>query len=254
MSARAPVLLAALLAATPPARLATQEIRVAAWAGYENVTDRDDWSVVGGQVTLGTARGNRGWIAAERHDRFGAQDATVRLGSLFRPGERWWLSAEWARGLGPEFVPEDAWELDVSTLVAPRLGAGLAYRRQNYAAGAVDAVIPHLHLDAGRTSGELRVFVARNPADRTDVAVFGRLTVPIGRRGLGWLGAGAGRESYLVGTGPAQAVQSLETVTVLAGGRYEAGGRTAVRAEVVVVKSEPVLSRRGVSLGIERAF
>ncbi|MGH7699844.1 MAG: hypothetical protein ACREMJ_04900, partial [Gemmatimonadales bacterium] len=59
---------------------------------------------------------------------------------------------------------------------------------------------------------------------------------------------------YVVGTPPAQQVRSLETITGLAGVRYNAGGGTTVRIDATVVRSEPVLSRRGIAVAVERSF
>lgn len=243
-----------LLAARPPNRLPAQAWRVAAWGTYEGVTDADDWSVLGGQLSLVSLRGDGAWIAAERLGRFGAQDVAVRIGGVLHPAPRWWVTAEAASAVDPDFAPKNAWEADVAALVAPRVSVGLGYRRQNYVVGAVDVVMPHLSVEVSRVSWDTRVFISRNPSDRTDVAFFGRATIPLGRRGAAWLGGGAGRESYLVGTAPTQSVRSLETMTAVVGVRYNAGGGTTVRLEASVVRSEPVLSRRGVGLAIERSF
>src|SRR5207247_4609309 len=69
------------------------------------------------------------------------------------------------------------------------------------------------------------------------------------RTAVSLLGA-AGRESYLV----AGAVQSLETLTGVVGIRYNATGGTTLRFDVSAIRSRPVLSRSGVSLGVERGL
>jgi len=96
----------------------------------------------------------------------------------------------------------------------------------------------------------MRVFVSRNPSRRTDVAVSLRATRALTRRTTASLLGAAGRESYLV-TG---AVRSLKTVTGAAGIRYNAGSGTTLRFDVSVISSQPVLSRSGVSLGVERGL
>jgi YaiO family outer membrane protein len=241
-----------LLAAYSPGRLPAQGVRAAGWAGYEDVTDDRDWTVLGGQLTLVGRRGHGAWLAAERLGRFGARDVTARLGGVLHPGARWWLTAEVATSAAPAFAPRNAWEADASTLLGPRTGAGLGYRRQNYRMGAVNVVMPHLRLEAGRTWWDARVYVSRNPSERTDVAFLIRATRPAGRRATVWVGGGAGRESYVVGIPPV--VQSLETVTGIAGVRYTAAGGTTFRVDLSIVRSRPVLSRRGVTVGIARGF
>jgi hypothetical protein len=96
----------------------------------------------------------------------------------------------------------------------------------------------------------MRVFVSRNPSRRTDTAVSLRATRALTRRTTASLLGAAGRESYLV----AGAVQSLKTVTGVAGIRYNAGTGTTLRFDVSVIHSRPVLSRSGISVSVERAL
>ncbi|MGH7699137.1 MAG: hypothetical protein ACREMJ_01240, partial [Gemmatimonadales bacterium] len=187
-----------LLAAYAPTRLAAQQWRAAAWGGYEGVTDGEDWTALGGQLTVGSRRGDAAWIAVERLGRFGAHDVSTRAGLVLRPTARWWLTAEAATSREPVFAPKNAWEADATALVARGSSAGLGYRRQNYALGAVDVVMPHVAVDLRGVTWEARVFVSRNPSERTDVAALVRATLPLGRRAAAWFGAGAGRESYVV--------------------------------------------------------
>ncbi|HXF96173.1 MAG TPA: YaiO family outer membrane beta-barrel protein [Gemmatimonadales bacterium] len=246
--------LAGVLAAAAPARLPAQALHVTAWAGYESVTDARDWSTLGGRLAAMSRRGDGAWIAVERLGRFGAEDVTARLGGVLRPGPRWWLTVEAATALDPDFAPRNAWETDLSVLLVRGAGVGMGYRRQNYLPGAVDILVPHASIEAGGWSWDALVFVSRNPSDRTDLAVLVRAAVPLGRRGGVWLGGGAGRESYVVGTPPLQRVASLETVTGIAGVRYRAGNGISVRLDATVVRSRPVLSRRGIAVAVEASL
>jgi len=110
--------------------------------------------------------------------------------------------------------------------------------------------MPHITTETSRMSWSMRVFVSRNPSRRTDTAVSLRVARALTRRTTASLLGAAGRESYLV----AGAVRSLETVTGAAGIRYNAGSGTTLRFDVSVIRSRPVLSRRGVSLGVERGL
>jgi hypothetical protein len=110
--------------------------------------------------------------------------------------------------------------------------------------------MPHVTLETNRMSWTMRVFVSRNPSRRTDTAVYLRATRALTRRTTASLLGAAGRESYLV-TG---AIRSLETVTGVAGIRYNAGSGTTLRFDVSVIHSRPVLSRSGLSVGVERAL
>jgi len=228
--------------------LLVQTLRVAAWGSYEDVTASDHWSTLGVQGTVATSAGHAAWVAGERFERFGASDVMTRLGATLHPTRRWWITAEAGTATEPVFMPKNTWEADVTALVAPRAAAGVGYRRWNYVVGPVDIVMPHVALQTRALAWDARAFVSRNPSDRTDVAFTLRLTKPLNLRTALWVLGGAGRESYLVGT----AVQSLETITGAVGVRHNAGGGTTVRIALTVIDSKPVLSRRGVSLGIER--
>jgi len=227
-----------------------QSLRVNAWSSYETVDASQDWSSLGAQLTLRSARGHSGWVAAEMLGRFGETDVAERLGGAVHPTQRLWLTAEAGTSRQPQFTPKNTWEVDASALVAPRSSMGLAYRRWNYAVGPVDVLMPHITTETSRMSWSLRVFVSRNPSRRTDTAVSLRATRSLTRRTTVSLLGATGRESYLVGG----AVQSLKTVTGVAGIRYNAGGGMTLRFDVSAIRSRPVLSRRGVSLGVERGL
>src|SRR6266852_1785855 len=241
---------AALLALCIATPCLSQNLRISAWSSYESVTASEDWSTLGAQLTLSTPRGHGGWVAAEVLGRFGETDVTERVGAVVHPTPRLWLTAEAGTAHQPVFMPKNTWEVDASALVARRSSIGLGYRRWNYGVGPVDILMPHVTTETSRMSWSLRVYVSRNPSRRTDTAVSLRVTRAMTRRTTGSLLGGAGRESYLV----AGAIRSLETVTGVAGIRYHAGGGTTLRFDVSVIHSRPVLSRSGVSLGVERGL
>jgi len=53
---------------------------------------------------------------------------------------------------------------------------------------------------------------------------------------------------------PAAQVRSLDTVTGSAGIRCSVGNGFTLRVDASVIRSRPVLSRRGVGIGLERQF
>jgi len=232
--------------------LGAQAARAAAWASYDAVDQSADWRTVGAQVTWRARRGDAVWIAAEAVSRFGTGDGTERMGGVLHAHPRWWLSVEAGTAAGPEIVPKNSWEADVTALATRTATLGLSYRRQNYVVGPVDVVMPHAGLQMGRTAWDARLYVSRNPSDRTDLAVFLRVTTTLSRRAAGWIGGGAGRESYLIGAPPAQQVQAIETVTGAAGARYNAGHGLTLRVDATGVHSRTILSRWGVGVGVER--
>ena len=234
--------------------LAAQAPRGAAWGSYEGVTGSDDWSTVGAQFTLSSARGHAAWAAAELLSRFGANDATERIGGVLHPAPRWWITVEAGTARQPAFMPKNTWELDVTALAAKRGSVALAYRRWNYVVGPVDMLIPHVSLQTRTVAWDLRVSFSRNPSQRTDAAFYLRATKPLTSRIVGWLLAGAGRESYVVGAAPAAQVRSLDTVTGSAGLRCSVGNGFTLRLDASVINSRPVLSRRGAGIGLERQF
>lgn len=228
--------------------LLAQVLRVAAWGGYEGVSRSADWSNVGAQLTLATARGHSAWIAGDLHGRFGERDLVGRIGATLHPAGRIWLTAEAGTSRDPVFMPKNTWEADVTALVGSRASAGVGYRRWNYTVGAVDMLTPHAAVQTRRLGWDSRLYISRNPSERTDVAFTLRVTRALGLRTALWLLGGGGRESYLVGN----TVRSLDTITGAAGVRYNAGGGTTLRIALTVIDSKPVLSRRGVSFGVER--
>ena len=242
---------AGLLAA---AALSAQTVRVAGWGSYEGVTGSADWSTAGAQLTLTTTPGHAVWAAAERLTRFGADDATERIGGVVHPAPHWWITVEAGTALRPAFMPKNTWEADVTALLTRRGSFGVAYRRWNYVVGPVDVVIPHVSLQARAVSWDFRLYLSRNPSQRTDAAFYLRATTPLTRRITGWVLGGAGRESYLVGTAPAAQVRSLDTVTGSAGLRCSVGSGFTFRLDASVIRSRPVLSRRGAGIGLERQF
>ena len=227
-----------------------QRVRLNAWSSYESVKSSEDWSTLGGQLTLTTKRGHSAWLAAELLGRFGKTDGQERIGAALHPTPRLWFTAEAGTSHQPVFTPKNTWELDASALIAPRASAGLGYRRWNYAVGPVDIWMPHATIETSRMSWGGRVFISRNPSQRTDAAVQLRVARALTRRTILSLLGAAGRESYLVGG----VVQSLKTVTGVAGIRYNASGGTTLRFDVSVISSKPVLSRQGLSIGVERGL
>jgi len=225
-----------------------QTLRVAGWGSYEGVTASQDWSVAGAQLTIRSSGGHAGWVAGELLGRFGASDMTERLGGVFHAGSRLWLTAEAGTALRPVFMPKNTWYVDATTLLHGRASVGVGYRRWNFAVGPVDIVIPHVTAEATRMSWDLRAYFSRNPSRRTDAAVSLRATRSLSLRTSGSLLGSAGRESYLVGA----AVRSLETVTGSAGIRYNARSGLTLRVDATVIRSRPILSRRGIALSIEQ--
>ena len=241
---------AALLALCLATPCLGQSVRLSGWSSYEAVTASQDWSTVGAQLTVTTAHGHGGWVAAEYSGRYGETDIAERLGGVMHPTPRLWLTAEAGTSHRPVFTPHNTWETDATALVAARTAAGLGYRRWNYDVGPVDVVMPHVTTETRRMSWSLRALISRNPSKRTDVAVSLRAGRVLTRRTtLSFLGA-AGRESYLVGG----VVQSLKTLTGGAGVRYNAPGGTTLRCDVTIIRSRPVLSRSGVAIGVERGL
>ena len=241
---------AALLALCIATPCLSQTTRVTAWSSFESVSGSQDWTTLGAQLTHTTARGHAGWVAAEFFGRYGDRDVAERMGAVFHPTPRVWLTAEAGTSRRPVFTPHNTWEGDVAALVAPRVSAGVGYRRWNYDVGAVDVVMPHITIESPRTSWTIRGFVSRNPSKRTDVAAYLRMTRALTRRTTVSLLGGAGRESYLVGG----TIQSLKTLSGVAGIRYNASSRTTIRFDVTGVRSRPILTRNGVSLGVERGL
>jgi YaiO family outer membrane protein len=228
-----------------------QALRLTAWGGYESVIDADDWHTTGAQLAWVGSRGHAAWIAGERLRRFGAPDAVVRGGLALHPVSRVWLTLEAGTAAEPVFLPKNSWDVDLTLLITSRVAAGLGYRRQNYVIGPVDMLMPHATLTTAGVSWDLRVFLSRNPSERIDGAGLLRITLPVSRRASAWIGAGAGRESYVVGLPPVQQVRSLDTVTGSVGVRLEMARGLNLRVDATVIRSEPVLSRRGGTAAIE---
>jgi hypothetical protein len=241
---------AALLALCLATPCLGQTARISGWGSYEAVTASQDWSTLGAQLTLTSTRGSGGWVAGEYYGRYGETDFAARLGALAHPSTRFWFTAEAGTSKRPVFTPKNTWEVDATALVAARSSVGVGYRRWNYGVGPVDVVMPHITTETSRMVWTMRGFISRNPSKRTDTAVSLRASRSLTRRTAVSLLGAAGRESYLV----AGAVRSLKTLTGVAGIRYNAASGTTLRFDISVIRSRPVLSRSGVSLGVERGL
>ena len=241
---------AALLALCLAAPCLGQSLRVSVWSSYEAVDNSQNWSTLGAQLTLSSPRGHAGWVAGEVLGRFGATDVTERVGGVVHPTQRLWLTVEAGTSRQPTFSPKNTWETDASALIAPRVSAGVGYRRWNYAVGPVDIWMPHVATETNKMSWTMRVFVSRNPSHRTDAAVSLRVARALSRRTTASLLGAGGRESYLVGA----VVRSLTTATGVAGIRYNAARGMTLRFDVTVIHSSPILSRTGVAIGVERGL
>jgi len=241
---------AALLALCLATPCLSQSARISGWGSYEAVTASQDWSTLGAQVTLTSTRGSGGWVAAEYYGRYGETDFAARIGAVAHSTTRFWFTAEAGTSKRPVFTPKNTWEVDATALVAARSSIGVGYRRWNYGVGPVDVVMPHITTETSRMVWTIRGFISRNPSKRTDTVVSLRASRSLTRRTAVSLLGAAGRESYLV----AGAVRSLETLTGVAGIRYNASGGTTLRFDLSVIRSRPVLSRTGMSLGVERAL
>lgn len=245
-----PGVTALLLVGLATGVLRGQGVRASAWGSYESVTASPDWTTAGGQLALTTTGGHGAWLAVEMLGRYDETDLTERLGAVIHPHPRWWVSAEAGTSREPVFSPRNTWQIDATALAAPGASLGVAYRRWNHAAGAVDIVVPHTTFETHMVSWVATLYLSRNPTKRTDAAFTLRASRPLSRRVTGWLLGGAGRESYFV----AGTIQSLKTVTGVAGIRYNAASGMTLRLDASVIDSKPVLSRRGIGIGLERGF
>jgi YaiO family outer membrane protein len=241
---------ATLLALCLAAPCLGQGLRLTAWSSYETVDQSDDWSSLGAQLTLRSARGHGGWISADMLGRYGETDVLGRLGGVLHPHERLWFTLEAGTSKEPVFSPRNTWEADASALVFKRSSVGFGYRRWNYAEGPVDVLMPHFTTETSKMAWTARVFVSRNPSERWDTAVLLRVARQFSRRVTGTLLGAGGRETYLVGN----ALQTLETATIGVGARYNAGSGMTLRFDATFINSQPVLSRRGIALSVERGL
>jgi len=99
-------------------------------------------------------------------------------------------------------------------------------------------------------SWTMRLFISRNPSDRTDWAGQVQVARAFSRRVTGSLLGAGGRETYSV----AGSLQSLATTTIGLGARYNVGSNMTLRLDASFINSQPTLSRRGIALGLERGF
>ena len=231
----------------------TAQVVASVSGSYESLPEGHDWSTAGGQVSLRWGSGYGLWVAGERVGRFGVTDGGGRLGTVLHPLPRLWIAIEAGAAAQPEFLPKNTWEIDVTTLAA-RTALGVAYRRWNYVVGPVNMLVPHLSIEAPGVGVDIRVPLSRTTAEQTDASVMVRITHRVGARMAAWLLGAAGRESFVEGTVPTQTVHSIETLTAAGGLRYNAPGGLTLRVDGTFIDAERNLSRRGMGIGLERAF
>jgi len=150
------------------------------------------------------------------------------------------------------FLPSNTWEADASGLVARRASLGLGYRHWNYPVGPVDMLMPHATIESSRMSWNVRAFVARNPTKHTDLAISLQALRALGTGGRSVLAvlAAGGRENFYDGA----TLQTLETLTGGVGFRYTIPKGLKFRIDASYTHSQPILSRGGLAVGLERAF
>ena len=239
--------LLALCLATP---CRGQHVRLGGWSSYEKVRDSQDWSTVGAQLTLMTTQGHGGWGAVEVVGRFGQTDVTERIGGVWHPTQKLWITGEAGTAQQPVFLPSNTWEADVAGLFARRASLGLGYRHWTYPLGPVSMLMPHTTIESSRTSWTARGFISRNPTNRTDLAISLQVLHAVGARtAFSLLGAG-GRESFYDGA----TLQTLETLSAGLGFRYTVPSGINLRLDATYTRSQPILSRGGIALGLERVF
>jgi len=241
---------AALLALSIALPCRAQGLRGTAWGSYEKVKDSQDWSTIGTQLTYTSAQGHGGWGAVEVVGRFGETDVTERIGGVVHPTQKLWVTGELGTAQEPVFLPSNTWEGDVAGLVAQRASLGLGVRHWNYPVGPVDMLMPHATIESSRMSWNVRGFVARNPTKHTDLAISLQALRALGTGGRSVLAvlASGGRENFYDGA----TLQVLQTFTAGLGFRYNMPKGTKFRIDATYTHSEPILTRGGVSIGVER--
>jgi cellulose synthase/poly-beta-1,6-N-acetylglucosamine synthase-like glycosyltransferase len=231
-----------------PAR--AQHVRMGAWSSYERVKDSQDWSTIGAQLTVTTPKGHGFWGAVEVVGRFGETDVTERIGGVLHPTQKLWITGEAGTAQKPVFLPTNTWEADVAGLVARRASVGLGYRHWNYPVGSVDMLMPHTTIESSRMSWTLRGFVSRNPTKQTDLAISFQVVRALGARTAVSGQASGGRESFYNGA----TLQTLETLGGGIGFRYTVPNGIKLRLDASYLHSQPILTRGGLALGLERVF
>jgi hypothetical protein len=241
---------AALLALCLAVPCRAQGLRGTAWGSYEKVQDSQDWSTIGTQLTYTSAQGHGGWGAVEVVGRFGETDVTERIGGVVHPTQKLWVTGELGTAQEPVFLPSNTWEGDVAGLIAPRASLGLGVRHWNYPVGPVDMLMPHATIESSRMSWNVRGFVARNPTKHTDLAISLQALRALGAGGRSVLAvlASGGRENFYDGA----TLQVLDTFTAGLGFRYNMPEGTKFRIDATYTHSDPILTRGGVSIGVER--
>ncbi|HEY7193224.1 MAG TPA: glycosyltransferase [Gemmatimonadales bacterium] len=241
---------AALLALCLAVPCRAQGLRGTAWGSYEKVQDSQDWSTIGTQLTYTSAQGHGGWGAVEVVGRFGETDVTERIGGVVHPTQKLWVTGELGTAQEPVFLPSNAWEGDIAGLIAPRASLGLGVRHWNYPVGPVDMLMPHATIESSRMSWNVRGFVARNPTKHTDLAISLQALRALGAGGRSVLAvlASGGRENFYDGA----TLQVLDTFTAGLGFRYTMPKGTKFRIDATYTHSDPILTRGGVSIGVER--
>src|SRR5258708_4048707 len=79
---------AALLVLCLAAPCRSQTARVTAWSSFESVSGSQDWTTLGAQLILTTARGHAGWVAAEFFGRYGGHGVAERIRAGYHPAAR----------------------------------------------------------------------------------------------------------------------------------------------------------------------
>lgn len=254
-SAAGASLLALALAGAATSGLAAQPAgwRATAGLGAWSVADADDWWEVSARAERRWGDGSRLGLGTASWRRFGTWDHSLEVDGAWRAGDRVWLDGRVLVTPAAEVREELALRVGGS-LSLPPFAVGIGYRVQEYAAGPNHSLVPHVEWYHGDLVVLARAWATRTLHDTFVGAALGRATLRVTDRLELWAGAAAGEEDFVVGSGAGREVRTLESRTLLLGGRVRMPGGWSVRWDLTGTASDPRLDRAGGAVQVGRAF
>lgn len=221
--------------------------------GAWSVEDADDWWEISTRTEGRWGDGSRLGLGTVSWRRFGSWDHSLEVDGVWRAAERVWLDGRMLVTPGAEIREEVAFQVGGSVSLPP-FAMGLGYRVQEFAGGPNHTLIPRLEWYHGDLFVLVRGWATRTLHDTFTGAVLGRAALRLTDRLELWAGAAGGEEDFVVGSGAGRQVRTLDSRTLLLGGRVRVAGGWSVRWDLDGTASDPRLDRLGGVIQVERSF
>lgn len=247
--------LLAALAATAAAAAEPRGFRVEAEAGgsLERLSNgRADWRSADLSVMARNERNQSYYGRARRTERFDLRDSELQAGTYQPIGAAWGLQLEASASSTHRVLPRDSVLVQLDRRFEHGWGIQAGYRRSRYTAGGTDLVVGTLERYFSAYRAAYSVYLGRpdgagfSPSHRLQLGYYYDA-----ERSFVAVSVSSGREVENV---PPDGLLESRVKAISLFGRHEFAPGWAIRYELYRQRQGDLYTRRGLALGIRRAF